>query len=216
MRYYIEGNEVRAENTAKPYTQKSSAVNDYLKIIVDDPSVLDFGCGKLRYSDTLVKISSRVTFVDSEVQLNRTQAVRGELTSVKKYVEDNYDGCCSIAYENLAKHDEKYKLIICTNVLSAIPCKNTLDDIVVHMHRLLMQNGRVIIVNQYRSSYFKKYESGVKWLYGYLHRGLRGVTYYGVVDKIQVEALLGKYNFVKIRSWYVGESLFTEARVALV
>jgi 2-polyprenyl-3-methyl-5-hydroxy-6-metoxy-1,4-benzoquinol methylase len=212
MRYKIKGAEIRTENAAKPSSQKSSAVDDYIGAISNAHLILDFGCGKLRYSDTLVSVASKVTFVDSDIQLNREQVIRGERTTVKHYVKSNYSGCKTIPYENLEKHRSKYDVITCTNVLSAIPCKKTISEIMGHISRLLKKDGFAIFVNQHRSSYFKKYESGEKMLHGYLYSGSKGSSYYGILDKVAMGRLLENHGYENIKTWIVGESTFSEAR----
>ncbi|GAB2188985.1 class I SAM-dependent methyltransferase [Sessilibacter sp. MAH1] len=211
MRYIIKNTEIRYENAAKPHTQKSKPVNDYLETISGRPSILDYGCGKLRYSDTLVKVASEVTFVDSEIQIGREQVIRGEITSVRKYVKKNYAGCKTVAAEKLETHKKRYDIVTCTNVLSAIPCDIALEDALRRIRELLKENGYAFFVNQHRSSYFKKYTLGKKWLYGYLYSGKRCDSYYGILDRERIECLL-KENYYSIRrTWVIGESTFTEA-----
>lgn len=212
MRYIINGTEIRTENAAKPSSQKSSAVGNYIEAISNAPSILDFGCGKLRYSDTLVSVASKVTFVDSDIQLNREQVIRGERTTVNKYVKSNYSGCKTISYEKLENHRSKYDVITCTNVLSAIPCKKTMSEVLGHISRLIKKDGFAIFVNQHRSSYFKKYNTGEKLLYGYVYSGPKGSSYYGILDKTVIERLLMKHGYSDIRTWIAGESTFAEAR----
>ncbi|WP_417660665.1 class I SAM-dependent methyltransferase [Pseudomonas sp.] len=211
MRYVIGGAEIRTENAAKPSSQKSSSVDDYIGSLDNAPSILDFGCGKLRYSDTLVSAASKVTFVDSAVQLSRKQVIREEKTTVEKYVEANYPGCNTVSYEKLNEHNSKYDVITCTNVLSAIPCKETISDVMNHIFRLLKKDGLAIFVNQHRSSYFKRYESGERLLYGFLHSGPKGTSYYGVFDRTAIEQLLTEHGYRVIRTWCVGETTFSEA-----
>jgi 2-polyprenyl-3-methyl-5-hydroxy-6-metoxy-1,4-benzoquinol methylase len=211
MRYVIGGAEIRTENAAKPSSQKSSAVDDYIGSLENGPSILDFGCGKLRYSDTLVSVASKVTFVDSAVQLGREQVIRGDRTTVNKYVEANYAGCSTLSYEKLNEHRVKYDVITCTNVLSAIPCKKTISDVMNHILRLLKKDGFAIFVNQHRSSYFKRYESGEKLLHGFLYNGPKGSSYYGILDRTAIEQLLTAHGYRIIRTWCVGESTFSEA-----
>lgn len=214
MRYEINGNEIRSENAAKPSSQKSSAVDEYLGSLRDGSSVLDFGCGKLRYSDTLVNVASTVTFVDSAVQLSRTQVIRGDRTSVRAYVENHYPNCRTVAYEEMGDHDSKYDIVTCTNVLSAIPCRDTLSNVLYEIRRALKPSGYAVFVNQHRSSYFKKYEDGQEHLFGYLYRGTRGSSYYGIIGKSSIEKLLREHEFANLTSWCVGESTFSEARLS--
>lgn len=211
MRYFIGGAEIRTENAAKPSSQKSSAVDNYIGSLANDPLILDFGCGKLRYSDTLVSVASKVIFVDSSLQLGREQVIRGGRTTVNKYVEANYAGCSTLPYEKLNEHRVKYDVITCINVLSAIPCKKTVSDVMNHILRLLEKDGFAIFVNQHRSSYFKRYESGEKLLHGFLYNGPKGSSYYGVLDRVAIEKLLTEHGYRIIRTWCVGESTFSEA-----
>lgn len=210
MRYKIDGITIRSENAAKPCNQKSQRVDSYLCTLSAE-TLLDFGCGKLRYSDTLVKISPRVTFLDSLVQINREQLIRGERTTVANYIRQNYPNCHAVSYEDVKQHALKYDLITCTNVLSAIPCEKTLRDVISHICRLLKSNGMAVFVNQHRSSYFKRYESGSRRLFGHIHKGARGYSYYGIVGQNEIEELLKNTGFRVLRSWRAGESTFTEA-----
>ena len=210
MRYEVDGITIRSENAAKPCNQKSQRVDGYLRTLSAE-TLLDFGCGKLRYSDTLVNISPRVTFLDSLVQINREQVIRGERTTVANYIQQNYPNSQAICYEDVKQHALTYDLITCTNVLSAIPCEKTLHDVISQIRRLLKSNGMAVFVNQHRSSYFKKYESGSRQLFGHIHKGARGYSYYGIVGKNEIEELLSNTGFRVIRSWRAGESTFTEA-----
>lgn len=183
MRYTINEAEIRSENAAKSCKQKSKVVDSYLKSISGRPSILDFGCGKLRCSDTLISVASKVTFVDSEIQLSRNQIVRGDFTTVRDYIKRHYPGCNAISFEGLHKHGLKYDFITCINVLSAIPCRKTINKVLDQIHRSLKRNGRAVFICQHRSSYFKKFSKGRKWLYGYINIGKKGVSYYGILDK---------------------------------
>ncbi|SFR37392.1 Methyltransferase domain-containing protein [Marinobacter gudaonensis] len=211
MRYLVDGVEIRSENAAKPASQKSAAVDFYLASLEGRPKLLDFGCGKLRYSDTLVEVASTVTFVDSFVQLNREQVVRGGKTTVRAFVRSNYSNCQTISSEEIDNHFEKYDVVTCTNVLSAIPCPATLTQVVGSIRRLLKAGGMAVFVNQHRSSYFKRYELGERLLYGYLYEGKRGYSYYGILGKKNIENLLRENGFYINRSWCAGETTFTEA-----
>ncbi len=212
MRYKINGRIIRSENAAKPHTQQSKAVSELILSYGKVNNVLDFGCGKLRYSDLLTQISPQVTFVDSKIQLSRVQVIKGHKTTVKKYALDNYQGSSVIPYEELDKHKLKYELITCTNVISAIPCSNTLRNVLITINNLLEKNGKVIFVNQHRSSYFKRFMSGKKQLFGYIYEGRRGSSYYGIIQKESMIKLLEEHDFIITNAWISGESNFVEAQ----
>jgi len=215
MRYLVNGSNIRSENAAKSHTQKSKPVDDYLLNSGKGQSILDFGCGKLRYSDTLTKIATTVTFVDSQIQLSRKQLIRGEHTSVTEFVSKNYPNCKTIPFEQIHEHRELYNLITCTNVLSAIPCKETLNKVLSNIKKLLSSNGIAVFINQHRSSYFKKFETGIKHLNGYIYSNEKSISYYGIFNKTVTQELLLEHGYEIIKSWCIGESTFVEARSPL-
>lgn len=214
MHYKVSGQLIKSENTAKPHTQPSKAVLEYLYSQKYMKSILDFGCGKLRYSDVIVSLCNKTTFVDSRVQLSRIQMVRDQKTTVATYIADNYPHCQVVAFEDLEKHHLRYEFITCINVLSAIPCKNTLYSVLEHMQRLLHKSGKVVFVNQHRNSYFEKFNSGKKHLYGYVFNKSCRASYYGILGTEQTGDLLKETGFSIVRAWCIGQSNFVEAKIS--
>ncbi|EKG0013040.1 TPA: methyltransferase domain-containing protein [Vibrio cholerae] len=211
MHYILNGIKIKSENAAKPETQVSKAVVNYLLDKKGTGRILDFGCGKLRYSETLNKIGTSVTYVDSRVQLTRLQTIKGIKTNVVKYVADNYEGSQVVPFEEIDNHKEKYQLITCTNVISAIPCEKTLNKVLTKINGLLDSDGCVVFVNQHRNSYFKRFLSGQKRLFGHIYKGKRGHSYYGIITPDVMTNLLECNGFKVLKSWTVGESNFVEA-----
>jgi 2-polyprenyl-3-methyl-5-hydroxy-6-metoxy-1,4-benzoquinol methylase len=194
MKYNINGKVINSHNAAKPHSQSAKGVVDCLDEIGPVKSILDFGCGKLRYSSYLSEISSNLCFVDSKVQLERKQTIKGERSSVIEYVNSHYPKSRCIALENIEELNETFDLIFCSNVLSAIPCKSALNETMAYIFKLLSSSGKALIVNQHRSSYFKKFEKGDPHLYGYLHQGRRGTSYYGIINKDAILELAIAHN----------------------
>lgn len=215
MQYNVAGQLIKSENTAKPHNQQAKAVREYLYSQENVKSILDFGCGKLRYSDVIVSLCKKATFVDSKVQMSRTQTVRGEKTTVEAYIASYYPQCRAVSFEDLEKHSLRYDFITCTNVLSAIPCKNTLNSVLAHIYRLLRRNGKAVFVNQHRNSYFEKFKSGKRHLYGYIFKGNSRVSYYGILRPEHTEALLKEIGFSVTKAWCAGESNFVEATISV-
>lgn len=211
MQYKLSNVLIKTENAAKPHSQQSQHVYKYLLSKTPNQKILDFGCGKLRYSDILTKSSKSVTFADSEIQLSRIQVVRGVKTSVKEYINSNYPSSSYVPVEKIAELDEKFDLITCINVLSAIPCERKLKQAIKDIRQLLSSGGIAIFINQHKSSYFKKYEKGIKHLYGYLYKTRSNYSYYGLMTKDVVEKLLIENQLIIKRSWSVGEINFVEA-----
>lgn len=211
MHYEVDGQIIKSENTAKPYTLPSGSVLEYLSSQKRMKAILDLGCGKLRYSHILANRCERATFVDSRVQLSRPQVVRGERTTVSDYVAKNYDNCQTVAFEELEDHHLRYDFITCINVLSAIPCETTLVSLLAHIRRLLRGTGKAVFVNQHRNSYFGRFNSGKAHLYGYVFKGTHGSSYYGILGPEQINELLQTNAFTTTRTWCKGESTFVEA-----
>ena len=75
-------------------------------------NALDFGCGKLRYSEQLVNKFETVTFLDSRRQLERVQIIRGVQTTIPDYVINNYKNANIVSYENIDKITNHYDFIL--------------------------------------------------------------------------------------------------------
>ncbi len=164
-------------------------------------NALDFGCGKLRYSEQLVNKFETVTFLDSRRQLERVQIIRGVQTTIPDYVINNYKNANIVSYENIDKITNHYDFILCANVLSAIPCESTIHKVLSAIRELLKSDGEALIVNQYKSSYSKRYESGIKHLHGYIYQNSRNAFYYGLLDVDTVSKICSDNNLEIIKSW---------------
>lgn len=211
MRYRVKGAEIRSENAAKPHTQQSRSVATYLRELPRVASVLDFGCGKLRYANLIAKLGERMTFVDSEIQLSRLQRVRGHLTTVRDFVTRHYSHGRVVSAETLATHKSQYDLITCINVLSAIPSKTALVQALRAIGRLTRKNGMAVFVNQHRNSYYKRFEQDPRHLFGHLFKGRHGYSYYGILPPEQMSKLLVRHGFAVSNAWTDGEINFVEA-----
>ncbi|HAV1655968.1 class I SAM-dependent methyltransferase [Enterobacter hormaechei] len=201
LNYKIDGITIRSENAAKPHTMPSGYLCNYIKNSKKNGRALDFGCGKLRYSEQLVNKFNVVTFLDSRKQLERVQIIRGIKTTIPEYVANNYKNSNAVPFENVDKITDQYDFILCANVLSAIPCKTTIYKIISSIRELLKSDGEAMIVNQYKSSYFKKYESGIKHLHGYIYQNFRNASYYGLLDERVVSEICLENNLSIIKSW---------------
>ncbi|EAO7773288.1 class I SAM-dependent methyltransferase, partial [Salmonella enterica] len=179
----------------------SSYLCDHIKNSIKNGRALDFGCGKLRYSEQLVNKFEAVTFLDSRKQLERVQIIRGVQTTIPEYVANNYKNANVVPFESIDKITSLYDFILCANVLSAIPCKSTIYKIISAIRELLKSDGEAMIVNQYKSSYFKKYESGIKHLHGYIYQNSRNASYYGLLDENTVSEICLDNKLAIIKSW---------------
>lgn len=201
LNYKINGITIRSENAAKPHTMPSGYLCNYIKNSLKNGRALDFGCGKLRYSEELVNKFDVVTFLDSRKQLERVQIIRGVKTTIPEFVANNYKNSNAVPFENVDKITDQYDFILCANVLSAVPCKTTIYKIISSIRELLKSDGEAMIVNQYKSSYFRKYESGIKHLHGYIYQNFRNASYYGLLDERVVREICLENNLSIIKSW---------------
>lgn len=201
LNYNMLGVNIRSENAAKPHTMPSRYLCEYIRSIEKNGHALDFGCGKLRYSDELISKFDEVTFLDSKRQLEREQIIRGIKTKIIDYVPRYYKNANTVAFEDVDKIIGGYDFILCSNVLSAVPCRDTIDKIVLSIKRLLKSGGETLIVNQYKSSYFKKYETGRKHLYGYIYKNSKSVSYYGLLDELAVQEICSSHGLEILKSW---------------
>ncbi|EKN3870799.1 class I SAM-dependent methyltransferase [Yersinia enterocolitica] len=201
LNYKVNGVTIRSENAAKPHTMPSGYLCSYIQSTNKSGRALDFGCGKLRYSEQLVDKFETVTFLDSRKQLERMQVIRGIKTTIPEYVSNNYKRANVIPFEDIQEITSHYDFILCANVLSAIPCKLTIDKVICGIKDLLKNDGEALIVNQYKSSYFKKYEEGTKHLHGYIYQNSRSTSYYGLLDEATVKNICLANNILVIKSW---------------
>ncbi|HAM5529192.1 TPA: hypothetical protein IB140_004905, partial [Escherichia coli] len=139
--------------------------------------------------------------LDSRRQLERVQIIRGVQTTIPDYVINNYKNANIVSYENIDKITNHYDFILCANVLSAIPCESTIHKVLSAIRELLKSDGEALIVNQYKSSYFKRYESGIKHLHGYIYQNSRNAFYYGLLDVDTVSKICSDNNLEIIKSW---------------
>src|SRR5436305_1019278 len=125
MRYLFRGHEIRSENGAKPATQASKELLEWIRTRPLVAEALDFGCGKLRYAGPLASRARRLTIVDSPIQLERTQMLCGLRTSVRAYARSRWKHVRSLDTAEFSRDRVKYDLALCANVLSTIPSPTT-------------------------------------------------------------------------------------------
>ncbi|MEC8965042.1 MAG: class I SAM-dependent methyltransferase [Pseudomonadota bacterium] len=207
MNYKINGNCILSHNAAKPHSQVCKVVLEELRSLTGISSILDIGCGKLRYSEHLYDISKRICFADSKIQLERIQTIKGKKCSVKEYVAHHYPESKTVDVEDFDELTETFDFVFCSNVLSAIPCEKTLNSTIRRIKECLSATGQALVVNQHRSSYFKKFESGKPHLHGYLYSGKRGTSYYGIITKEVIDSLSKKHGLIA-NSFVKGDRTF--------
>ena len=214
MRYRVNGIEIRSENAAKPLCQRSAYLSHWIRSHPHVGAVLDYGCGKLRYAPLLAQRARMLTLVDSEIQIGRVQMIDGELTTVSDYARNHWPHSQTLTPEEFQRHRRKYDLVLCVNVLSAIPTPKTRSETLRLIASRLKPTGRCLFVTQYRNSYFRKAapsKKAIKHLNGWILRSHSGNSYYGVLSKPELETLVKRHRFSVIKSWMHGESAYVLA-----
>lgn len=178
-------------------------------------AILDYGCGKLRYSNVLSTKCSSLTLVDSEVQLSRKQSLGCRKTSVRLYARSRWPHSRTLNVDAFWCDRRSYDFVLCANVLSAIPDQRCRSRVLSKLASVLSRRGKCLFVAQYRNSYFKEVASSqvtIPHLDGWIMKGRRGACYFGVLGKEKLVTLAVRNGFGIIRAWTNGESAYVLAR----
>lgn len=211
MRYRVKGVEVRSENAAKPMSQPSRGLLKWISACARGPDILDYGCGKLRYADPLASRCDRLTLVDSQVQISRTQRIGDETTTVHDYASARWDHARVLSVREFQRDRRKYDFVLCANVLSAIPNAKVRAGVIRLLANRLKGNGRCLFVAQFRNSYFKQLKQNPRsedHLDGYLLRKGSQSSYYGILDPFRLTRVVRRFGHKVVKSWVDGESAY--------
>lgn len=216
MRYKIRKYEIRTENAAKTISQPAKSVLEWIKQEASCDSILDYGCGKLRYAHHLANECKYLGLIDSEIQIGRKQTINGDYTTVRKYALQQWPHARVIALEDFWKglHKRTYDLIFCANVFSAIPSSKIRQRTLDALHGALKKTGRVLVVNQYTNSYFQHQitsKKAVAYFDGYLLPSGRKAYYYGLLSTTKMSKMLKQSGFSIIKTWNRSQSAFVIA-----
>src|SRR5437667_340107 len=149
MRYTIRGLEIRSENAAKPASSAGRWMLDWIRSLPRKTTALDLGCGKLRYTVPLARHISSVTAVDSTIQLDRKQLLFGKMRSVQEYASSALRNVQVCTLDDTAWRRQRYDIVLCSNVLSAVPCRKSRKAILRAASTCLAPQGRLLITTQY-------------------------------------------------------------------
>lgn len=213
MRYKVGDWEVRTENAARSATQPSRALLSWLEALSPVDQALDYGCGKLRYAGVLAQRSTRLTLVDSAIQLNRTQRILDSATTVRA-AATQWPHARALTIDEFETDAQQYDFILCANVLSAIPSELIRSHMLQALAGRLRAGAQCLFVTQYRNSYFtaaRTAPDAISHLDGYIVKGLHGHSYYGILPKQKIEQLVTANGLTVAQSWENGQSAFVLA-----
>jgi 2-polyprenyl-3-methyl-5-hydroxy-6-metoxy-1,4-benzoquinol methylase len=214
MRYIIHGREIRSENAAKPASSAGRWMLHWIGTLPPGTIGLDLGCGKLRYTIPLAKRIASVTAVDSSVQLNRKQLLFGKVRSIREYASEKLPNVRVCALDKTSWRRRRYQIILCSNVLSAVPCRKARKALISAAHSCLAPQGRLLLTTQYRNSYFEGWRGAHRatpYMDGFLVRGKRGTSFYGLLNADALARLCRTSGFRILRAGHVKELAYVLA-----
>lgn len=215
MHYNLPGGIViKTENAAKPDVQASKALSEYISRLEVVGSSFDYGCGKLRYADPILRTTGTLAVVDSEVQVARAQVIRGRTTSIRDLARRSNRMSVLNVMEFSHVRDE-FDRGFCINVLPVIPFFAARRRVLNLMRQRIRPGGTCLFVVQYRNSDFNRMSSlpnARRWRDGFLIDSLRGFSFYGLISPRELSALVIGGGFEIVDQFLSDGSVFLMAR----
>ncbi len=214
MRYTVRGLEIRSENAAKPASSAGHWVLKWIRSLPTDATCLDLGCGKLRYTVPLAKRLACVTAVDSSIQVERKQFLFGKRCSVREYASGRLPNVAIYCVNQRSWRRRRYKFILCSNVLSAVPCHKTRKAILCLAFSCLAREGKLLLTTQYRNSHFDKWKHEAhasRYMDGFVVKRRGRATFYGMLDATALSLLCKKSGFTIVDKGHVKELAYVLA-----
>jgi len=214
MHYKIKSTIVKSEIAARSISQQGKFVLDWISELNKEFCVLDYGCGLFRYTEPLSIQAKKVVAIDSTEQLDKTHKFGDEKLLLKDYKEKYFKNVDLFSLDDLKWKKLKYDIVFCSNVLSAIPSNKYRQTIFENSFSVLKKNGKLFVFNQFKNSYFNTFKinpKAEKYLDGWLVKGEKYSTFYGLISKSSLEKLCIKAGFNIEESYVKGESAYVLA-----
>lgn len=213
MHYTVDSHVIESELAAKSYKQPNKHILKYITQLPKYKKILDYGCGRLRYEIPLSKHADEIFAVDSEEQVSRINEFE-QTSDIVSQCSCNVN-LCSLGSSNWKK--QKYDLVFCTNVLSAIPFEEERIELLKNAKKVLNKSGYIFISVQYRNSYFSKYahrEDAFAYQDGWMIKRTSEKCYFYALLKVgYIVSLCKKAGFTKCNVKKKDSSCFIEARI---
>jgi hypothetical protein len=214
VHYKVGAFNIKSECAAKPIVQASGVLLRCIERIQPVQQILDYGCGKLRYASALARKCQCLTLVDSAEQLDKTQKIAGAVTTVRQYATKRWPHAKAISVEEFEEAHRKFDVILCANVLSAIPARVARSRCLRLLADSLEIDGKCLFVSQYTNSYFthiRTSKNAVEHLDGWILQTQRGDFYFGILGKEKLSRLISRHGFAVLKSWVEGQSAYVLA-----
>ena len=193
MHYIINDWIVKSEYAAKSQKEPNQFVLDYISQLPIESRVLDYGCGKLRYSIPLAERVKQVVAVDSNEQLKLL-----DTSSIK-----SFNNLRVLSLDSPEWIDSKYDIVFCTNVLSAIPYEDERIQLLKNARAVLKPDGLLFLTVQYRNSYFSQYQyrkDAMKYNDGWLiyNKSMNRYSFYALLSAVYLTNLCYMIGFKSV------------------
>jgi hypothetical protein len=189
---------IRTENAAKPHNQNSAYLKSLILSLETVSSSFDYGCGKLRYKDAILRVTDTLALVDSEVQIGREQMICGERTTIRASVQRSNRANAYNTTE-FARLQSKFDRGFCINVLSIIPIAAARQRVLHLIRAKLHTGGTCLFVVQYRNSDFTRMRAlpnARSFLDGFLiNSSSHGHSFYGLISPERLGAMVVNAGF---------------------
>jgi len=155
-----------------------------------------------------------VTAVDSKVQVDRFQTLFGHHSTIRRYATEHFPNIRVHAVEEEAWKRRRYDVILCTNVLSAIPSKQIRKKLVLSAHQRLRKGGTFLLTTQFRNSHFSNWARdprATRHCDGFLVRGAKGASFYALLDCDMLVAICRRAGLSIVDSGHVKELAYVIA-----
>jgi predicted TPR repeat methyltransferase len=216
MRYRLRelGLEVRSEHAAKPTAARSQFLLNWIARRSRVRLAVDYGCGRLRYSLPLCSIAKKVIAVDSREQLEKLQTVNGIRTTVLDFVRQNRK-IRVLDVEDFTASEFSADLVICINVLSAIPHEVERHRVASRVASHLNSSGLCLFSVQHQNSDFNRVRrTGHARPYkdGYIIDMGKWVSFYGLLTREYIAHLVRRAGLQVESAFINGQSTYVIAR----
>ena len=210
MHYKYQDIVIKSENSAKPISTPSKDILLLFEEFVNkSDTVLDYGCGKLRYTVPLSRMCNKVFGVDSREQLTRTIKISGKPTTLMNYAKQ-FKNINLFTIDNQEWMNIKYDKIILSHVLSSIPYEEDRIQIVNTLKDIMDEKSTLLACTNHRMSYFKKWDKSdkvIKYNDGYLIKEPHP-SYFGKIDKEKLAGYFKSNGYKILKSFIVEDNSY--------
>lgn len=198
MRYKLTaGVVIKSENAAKPAAQPSQFLVELINALPAVATSFDYGCGKLRYMNSVLSTTDMLALIDSDIQLSREQIICGTKTSVRALARRS-NRLRAYSVPEFTRTSDVYDRAFCINVLSVIPFQVARRQVLALIRSKLKKGGTCVFVVQYRNSDFTRMQCMRNtrfWRDGFVIDSLRGYSFYGLISPDKLAAMVEKAGF---------------------